>query len=145
MLWFLVALREFGGAFIAAFRDPNTRALAVVTVILLGVGTLFYAAVEDWSLLDALYFSVVSLATVGYGDLAPSTALGKAFTIFYILSGIGVIVLFASTMARHAIDHRVSRAAQRREFVDHLEHRDVEPGTEDGRPPVDDGRQSTRP
>lgn len=41
-----------------------------------------------WSVTDAVYFSMVSMSTVGYGDLAPSTTASRVFTIFYILVGV---------------------------------------------------------
>jgi voltage-gated potassium channel len=83
-------------------RDPNTRPLYVAFGGLLLTGTIFYMIVEDWGPLDALYFSVTTLATVGYGDLSPKTDLGKGFTIIYILAGIGVIVAFANAVLERA-------------------------------------------
>ena len=41
--------------------------------------------------MDALYFTTVTMSTVGYGDLSPSTTLSRAFTSVYILIGIGVV------------------------------------------------------
>jgi hypothetical protein len=38
-------------------------------------------------LLDSLYFSVITLATVAYGDFSPYTMAGKIFTVFYIFIG----------------------------------------------------------
>ena len=58
---------------------------------ILATGTWFYARVEHWRLLDALYFSVTTLTTVGLGDLYPRTDAGKIFTIFYIFIGLGVL------------------------------------------------------
>ena len=48
--------------------------LIVLTIL---TGTLFYHAVEGWRFLDALYFSVATLTTVGYGDFTPQTDAGK--------------------------------------------------------------------
>jgi voltage-gated potassium channel len=59
--------------------------------MLLG-GVLVYHWLEGWSYLDALYFCVVSLATVGYGDLTPTTPLAKGFTIFYLINGIAILL-----------------------------------------------------
>lgn len=73
-------------------RDRESRpALAWAAVTLLS-GTVVYSLLEGWSLIDSLYFSVISLATVGYGDLTPTTALSKAFTVFYILNGIAILL-----------------------------------------------------
>ena len=55
---------------------------------------------EGWSLLDSLYFSVVTLATVGFGDLTPTTDLAKLFTVGYITVGIGIVAAFASELTK---------------------------------------------
>jgi voltage-gated potassium channel Kch len=89
----LVPLR-FARAVRRSLRDPEFRGLFVLVVITLAAGTLFYWRVEGWSLLDSFYFSSITLTTVGYGDLAPQTASGKLFTVFYIFTGIGLIVGF---------------------------------------------------
>ena len=59
--------------------------------MLLG-GVLVYHWLEGWSYLDALYFCVVSLATVGYGDFTPTTPFGRLFTVFYLINGIGILL-----------------------------------------------------
>jgi hypothetical protein len=83
-----------------ASNDPEFRTIALMTAALLAIGTAFYTNVEGWSPLDSLYFCVVTLATVGYGDLAPHTGFGKAFTVVYIMLGIGVIVAFADRLVK---------------------------------------------
>ena len=87
----------------AVFRDPEGKLILASVAGLLAVGTVAYAILEGWSLLDSLYFSVVTLATVGYGDLHPTTDLAKVFTIGYILTGIGIVAAFASEVAKHRI------------------------------------------
>src|SRR3712207_7338833 len=90
----LVPLR-FARAVRRAYRDPRFRSLLFLVVATLAAGTTFYWYVEGWSLLDAFYFSSITLTTVGYGDLAPATPAGKLFTVFYIFAGLGIIVGFA--------------------------------------------------
>lgn len=90
----VAAIIAFLRAIIFSLKDPEFRGLLIFTGLILLVGTVFYHNVEGWNYLDALYFCVVSLATVGYGDLVPKTALGKIFTIFFLMFGIGLFLLF---------------------------------------------------
>jgi voltage-gated potassium channel len=63
---------------------------------------------------DSLYFSVITLATVGYGDLAPVTTAGKLFTIIYILVGIGLFVAVARHLATGLATSRSKKVAARK-------------------------------
>jgi len=57
---------------------------------------------EGWTIIQALYFSVVTLTTVGYGDFTPTSAGTQIFTIIYIFTGLGVFVaLLASVAAQY--------------------------------------------
>ena len=76
------------------------RVLFATVIVILSAGTIFYHLTEKWSWLDSYYFSVVTLATVGYGDLVPHTAAGKLFTTFYIMAGVGVITAFFSALVK---------------------------------------------
>lgn len=60
---------------------------------------MFYSTIEKWSILDSFYFSVVTLATIGYGDFVPNTDIGKMFTIIYIFIGVGTLVSFVTLLA----------------------------------------------
>lgn len=101
MFSFIMTTIRFLRAIFAGFKDPEFKALFVFVVIILVSGTIFYHQVEKWSLLDSLYFSTTTLTTVGYGDFAPKTDLGKAFTIIYLFVGIGVILGFVNIVAHH--------------------------------------------
>jgi hypothetical protein len=83
-------------------RSQDFRVLVRLVVLLLMGGTVFYSLVEDWNPLDALYFSVTTLTTVGLGDLAPKTAPGKLFTVLYIFVGLGIVGGFINTLARES-------------------------------------------
>ncbi len=86
-------------------KDRKFIGLLLLVISILLVGMLFYSKVEHWRLLDSLYFSVVTLTTVGYGDLAPQTDLGKSFTIVYLLLGIGVLLALIAVIADHTINN----------------------------------------
>lgn len=73
-------------------RDKESRPVFYWAASALLIGTVAYHWLEGWSYLDAVYFCVVSLATVGYGDLTPTTPLTRAFTILYLINGIGILL-----------------------------------------------------
>lgn len=95
------------GRFLAAIwsglRDPEFRALFLTVGGLLGSGTLVYHYFEGWSVLDSLYFSVITLTTVGYGDLTPTRPGTKIFTMMFIIVGIGILLAFVNLVAKHAL------------------------------------------
>ena len=108
MIAFLLTLVRFLRAAWCGLKDPEFRGLFALTGALILSGTLFYRSVEGWSALDSLYFSVTTLTTVGYGDLAPTTPAGKVFTIVYLLVGVGVLVVFVGKLASNVIEARSS-------------------------------------
>ena len=81
-------------------EDEQFRALVVILASIILSGSVFYTVIENWSIIDSIYFSIMTIATIGYGDLAPSTPLSKIFTIFMALSGIGVFVGIVTKLAQ---------------------------------------------
>jgi voltage-gated potassium channel len=81
-------------------RDPAFRTLLITVLLTILFGAMFYHRLEGWSILDALYFCIVTLTTVGDANLSPATTGGKIFTIFYVLVGIGILLGFVATVAR---------------------------------------------
>ena len=80
-------------------RDPQFVSLALLAGVAIVSGTGIYSLVEGLRVVDAFYFSVVTLTTVGYGDFAPQTDAGKLFTAVYALVGIGILLAFVTTLA----------------------------------------------
>jgi len=107
----------------AMLREPETRVLVLAALTVLAVGTVAYVLIEQWSVLDALYFCVVTLATVGFGDLHPTTELGRLFTIGYIIIGVGIIAAFISQLAAHRQNREGLKQASGR-AVDEVERTD---------------------
>ena len=60
----------------------SSVALSLVPIaVMIGVGTVAYAFLEGWSLPDALYATIITVTTVGYGDFTPHTLGGRLFAI----------------------------------------------------------------
>ena len=113
MLPLVLAARGLARAVAAVWRDPETKALPVVAGALVLSGTIFYWRFEDWTIIEALYFSVVTLTTVGYGDLSPTSAGTQIFTIVYILTGFGVLVALLTSVAQQYMSLKAEGGRQR--------------------------------
>ena len=100
MIAFLILFVTLGRMYRDMARKPETRALLILSGLVLAIGVLFYIRVEGWSLIDSIYFCVVTLGTVGYGDITPTTDVGKIFTIIYILVGLSIIGGFFATLGQ---------------------------------------------
>jgi voltage-gated potassium channel len=92
MRTYLRALSQLLLIYSAALRDPRMQILLTLGLCVLGTGTVVFHFVEGWSWLDAAYFSTVTIATVGFGDLHPVTTIGKLFVMLYIFVGVGIFV-----------------------------------------------------
>ncbi len=77
-------------------HDGEFRFLFIFIILLLIGSTAFYVKVEQWNVVDALYFSIMTMATVGYGDVVPTTDVGKFFTMLYAFLSIGAFVSFTA-------------------------------------------------
>ena len=100
-MFFFLVVRFFRSLW-GGLKDKEFRALFFWVVLVIVGGTLFYARVEHWRILDALYFTIITLTTVGYGDLAPKTDAGKIFTMVYIFVGISLISGFIILLGEHS-------------------------------------------
>ncbi|VDP15987.1 unnamed protein product [Soboliphyme baturini] len=65
----------------------------ISSVSSLGFGVLLFRYLEGWDLLDALYFSFVTLSSIGFGDIVPANPGHVIFSIVYILCGISMLSL----------------------------------------------------
>lgn len=85
--------------------ELDSRLLFVIGmfVILLISGTVGYMLIEDWGWHDAFFMTVITLSTVGYGEVRPLTQMGEGFTILLILLGVGGVAYTFSTLADYIV------------------------------------------
>jgi hypothetical protein len=87
--------------------------IAVFLCVIIG-GIIALMFVEGFSFLDAFYFIIVTIATVGYGDLHPVTSLGKMTVIIIILLGVGVFIGLVANSIEYLIDERERAERQKK-------------------------------
>ncbi len=97
------------------FRNPfvRLRFALLLAMLLLAVGTGGYVIVEHYRPLDALYMTVITIATVGYGEVKPLDAHGKVFTIALILGGIGTAAWAFTTIVEVFVSEQTYRLLRR--------------------------------
>ena len=76
-------------------KNKNTEEIKKIVVffsLICLIGIIFYTYIENFSIIDSIYFVFITITTIGYGDLYPKSDIGKLFTVIY--SFIGVITFF---------------------------------------------------
>ncbi|MGE9290860.1 MAG: potassium channel family protein [Puniceicoccales bacterium] len=106
MTTFFITILQFFRGLRRAWEKPHFRSTLVVAFVIIVSGTVFYSRFEGWSLVDSCYFCVMTLATIGYGDLHPTNDITKIFTIFYAVLGIGIFVALVTQLAQAQIETR---------------------------------------
>ena len=99
-------------------KDERDIGLAVASSTFftwIGVGTLVFHRLEGWSWIDSFYFSVVTITTVGFGDLTPTTPMSRLFTAIYILVGVAIGLVALSLVGAQILRNQERRYAERRE------------------------------
>jgi voltage-gated potassium channel len=90
-------------------RSPTFIAAVSFLISLIVGSTIFFKYVEGWSWIDSYFFTVVTLSTVGYGNLVPETEIGKIATTVLIFAGIGAFALAIQQFATYAVGREERR------------------------------------
>jgi voltage-gated potassium channel len=87
-------------------------ALALIIV----AGTLGYHAIEGWPLFDGLYMTIITLTTIGYGEVHPLSEPGRYFTLGLIVVGVAVFGFLLSNVTQTLIETELSSLMGRRKL-----------------------------
>jgi hypothetical protein len=96
-----------------ATLSPIRIYLAILATVVV-IGVLGFMAIEGLAPLDAAYYVVVTVATVGYGDITPKTAAGRILAIFLILAGVGTFVAVFANVVENFVGRSEARERRRK-------------------------------
>lgn len=86
-----------------------TKNLLIFSAAML-LGTIGFSLLENYSLLDSIYFTIATVATVGYGDMAPVTTAGRSLAIILIVTGVGSVLGVIASSAELFLNRRENQA-----------------------------------
>ncbi len=96
------------------WRKEAFRGLLWITLTTIFIGTWFYHRFEPtittW--VDAYYFTVITLTTIGYGDMGPTIPLTRIFTTFYVFAGLGIIAGLIGIVGEAVIEDANQRTSE---------------------------------
>ena len=98
--------------------DPvrHLRISVASLVSIIALGTLGYSIIEGWQAFDALYMTVITLATVGFKEVQPLSQEGKLFTIILIISGTGMIAYTLSCLLQFTLEGQLRKILGRKKL-----------------------------
>jgi voltage-gated potassium channel len=103
----------------SVWRGPRLAVAMLGGVIV--VGTLGFRLIEGWSIWDAFYMTVTTVATVGYREVHPLSFPGQVFTVLLILGGVGTAFYTATLLATVVVEGGLHRRFEQRRFNRMLE------------------------
>ena len=95
------------------FESQLARSLLALAV-LVGIAIAGYMLIEEWSLLDAAYMTVITFTTVGYEEVHPLSTTGRVFTMFLMVAGVGVMLYILTSAVHLIVSQELLRSLVRR-------------------------------
>jgi len=90
----------------------------VVGVTLYGfvllVGIIGFSIIEHWNVLDSFYMTIISITTVGYGEINPLSSTGRVFTSLIIFAGLGTVFYTSTMLGRVILEGEIRGTIRRR-------------------------------
>ena len=85
-----------------------------LSIVMVLTGTLGYMVIEGWDVLDALYMTVITVASVGYSEVQSLSPVGRIYTMVLIFSGLGFFVYVAGAVVQFMVEGQIRNALGRR-------------------------------
>lgn len=107
-------------------RDLSNQLIIIsilfILVFLVGVIGFKVIGGEKWTFFDALYMTVITMTTVGFGEVHPLSVEGRIFCIFLLIGGLGIIASAVSTMTAFLVEGELSGLLRRRKMENKIKN-----------------------
>ena len=87
-------------------RENFDRVLLVIIILLL-FSSITYSVVEERTLIDSFWWTIVTVTTVGYGDIAPTTVPGRLVALINMIVGVGVLAILSASLASILVSKKI--------------------------------------
>lgn len=94
--------------------QDRVRQICLLLIVVVALGTAGYVLIEGWSAFDALYMTVITVATIGFGELHPLSTAGRGFTMVLVLVGVGSVAYGFSALTALWVEGAISDVWERR-------------------------------
>ena len=88
----------------------------IILAAIIAAGSIGYMRIEGWSFSEAIYMTVITISTVGYGEVHPLTAAGRTFSIFLIAGGVSGALFVLSAFVEYLVEGRLRTTRRRRQM-----------------------------
>ncbi len=89
-------------------RNKNVLVAGLYSLLLIIIGTVGYMLIDDYSFVNALYMTIITVTTVGFGEVQHLSDIGKLFTAVLILGGLGVLAYFITSISQNLFQNQLS-------------------------------------
>ena len=88
-------------------RTTNLIIAVLLAVFLVAGGTVGYMIIEEWPILDSVYMTMITLSTIGYGEVNPVSQPGRIFTLILIVLGVGFFLYVIGNVVQFLVEGRI--------------------------------------
>ena len=88
-------------------RTANLIVVVLLAVFLVASGTVGYMVIEEWPILDSVYMTMITLSTIGYGEVNPVSQSGRIFTLILIVLGVGFFLYVIGNVVQFLVEGRI--------------------------------------
>ena len=113
-------------------QSPGRACVYLLLATVIVGGALFSLVEPDADWIDGMWWAIVTLTTVGYGDYSPETLAGRWVAVFVMAGGIGAVAILTGMLADEIREARIHDRDETPELDDDIEHVMADHGSRDG-------------